>query len=302
MVRRVTAALLLLNVVLLAWLLLADTTGRDEREPGRLQQQVQPDSVQVLPAEEAGAAASSGDGAAQAREATAAVPAAGAGSTGSTALDGSVAVSSAAALTAALGAGGLAAPAASAVPAGMGASTAAGGLGAVKGAVTALNAVCLEAGPFDAKALPAAEAVLAAELPQGSWRRQLLQPAPAYLVYLGRFADQKTAQRRLQELRQRGFQAELARDLPALEPGVVLSRHAQAAQAEAALAALQAQRNGPRQARVVSTGEAAAVLLRVEHPTDEVRNQLAGLEPTPALRGGFRGCRKVQSAGLKNQG
>ncbi|WP_157265369.1 hypothetical protein [Azohydromonas aeria] len=293
MVRRFTAALGLLNVVLLAWLLLADTSGRDEREPGRLQQQVQPDSVQVLPAEEAGAAASSGDGAATP------APVAGTGASAG----GTVSVSSAAAMTAALAAGGLTAAPASAVPAGMGASTAAGGLGAVTGAVTALNAVCLEAGPFDAKALPAAEAVLAAELPQGSWRRQLLQPAPAYLVYLGRFSDQKTAQRRVQELRQRGFQAELARDLPALEPGVVLSRHAQAAQAEAALEALQAQRNGPRTARVVSTGEAAAVLLRVEHPTDEVRDQLAGLEPTPALRGGFRGCRKPpQTAGLKNQG
>jgi hypothetical protein len=90
------------------------------------------------------------------------------------------------------------------------------------------------------------------------------------------------------------MQAELARDLPALEPGLVFSRHAQAAQAEAALAALQAA-HGPRQARVVPTSEAAAVLLRVEHPTDEVRSQIAAIEPTPALRGGFRGCRKTKS-------
>lgn len=284
--RRVTAALLLLNLVLLVWLLLADTTGRDEREPGRMQQQVHPDNVQVLPAEEAGAAASLGNGNGAPQTAQAA-PGKEASATGT------VTVSSASAMAAALAAGGLTAPATSAVPAGMGASTAAGGRGAVSGAVTALNAVCLEAGPFDAEALPAAEAALA-DLPQGSWRRQLLQPAPAYLVYLGRFPDQKTAQRRVQDLRQHGVQAELARDLPGLEPGVVLSRHAQAAQAEAALAALQTSRNGPRQARVISTSEVAAVLLRVEHPTDEVRDQIAGLEPTPALHGGFRGCRKIQ--------
>lgn len=279
--RRLTAALLLLNLVLLAWLMLGDFTGQNEREPGRMNQQLNPDSVEVLPASAAsavgesslpnaargGAAASSPAVAAQGGAASAATP----GGTGE-----ALTVSTTAA--------------AAAVAAGVGASTAAGGQGAVSGAVTALNAVCLEAGPFDSQALPAAEAALAA-LPKGTWRRQTLMPAPAYLVYLGKLSDQRAAQRRLDDLRKQGVRAELARDLPALEPGLVFSRHAQAAQAEAALAALQAAR-GPRQARVVSTSEAAATLLRVEHPTDEVRSMIAGMEPTPALRGGFRGCRK----------
>jgi hypothetical protein len=282
--RRLTAALLLLNLALLAWLLLGDFTGRSEREPGRIQQQLNPDSVRVLPAEAASSA-----GASEAANAAASglvQPSARAGAASREASADGVATLSQATTVAA----------ASAVAAGMGASTAAGGQGAVAGAVTAMNAVCLEAGPFDADALPAAETALA-DLPKGSWRRQVLQPAPAYLVYLGRFADQKTAQRRLQEMRQRGVQAELARDLPALEPGLVFSRHAQAAQAEAALAALQAA-HGPRQARVVPTSEAAAVLLRVEHPTDEVRGQIAAMEPTSALRGGFRGCRKPSGKGV----
>jgi hypothetical protein len=263
--RRLVAALLLLNLVLLAWLALGSRSDQDEREPTRLQQQLNPEGVRVLPP-------SAGASDTQASASVARAPRAGA---------------PAEALAAANTAG------ASAVPAGLGASTAAGGLGAVKGAVTAINAVCLEAGPFVEEDLPAAEAALAA-LPQGSWQRETLQPPPAYLVYMGRFANQKAAQRRLQELRQRGLQAELARELPALEPGLVFSRHPQQAQAEAALSALQAA-HGPSQARVVPTSEAAAVLLRVEHPTDEVRSQIAAIEPTSALRGGFRGCRKVKS-------
>ncbi len=257
--RRLIAALLLLNLALLSWLLLGGSNDQKEREPTRVQQQLNPERVRVLPPKSA-----AGDGASANAE-TASPP------------DDALLVPSPA----------------SAVAAGVGASTAAGGLGPVTGAVTALNAVCLEAGPFDAQSLPAAEAALAA-LPRGSWRHQALEPAPAYLVYMGRFSDQKTAQRRLQDLRQRGVEAELARDLPALEPGLVFSRHTQEAQAEAALAELQASR-GPRQARVVPTSEAAAVLLRVEHPTDEVRSQIAALEPTQALRGGFRGCRKTKS-------
>lgn len=262
---RLVAALLLLNLALLSWLLLGGSGDQKEREPTRVQQQLNPERVRVLPPE-----GTAGDGipfrVAQAPQ------------------DGASPDADDAPL----------APSpASVVVAGVGASTAAGGLGPVTGAVTALNAVCLEAGPFDAQSLPAAEAALAA-LPRGSWQRQALEPAPAYLVYMGRFPDQKTAQRRLQDLRQRGVEAELARDLPALEPGLVFSRHTQEAQAEAALAELQSSR-GPRQARVVPTSEAAAVLLRVEHPTDEVRSQIAGMEPTPALRGGFRGCRKTRS-------
>jgi hypothetical protein len=268
--RRLTAALLLLNLLQLTWLALGDFTGQNEREPGRVDQQLNPDNVQVLPD-----SAASGTG-------TSSLPNS---ARGGAAAPATASVSSNEALTVSTKA------AAAAVAAGVGASTAAGGQGAVSGAVTALNAVCLEAGPFDTQALPAAEAALA-ELPKGSWRKQTLMPAPAYLVYLGRLSDQKTAQRRMEELRKQGVRAELARDLPALEPGLVFSRHAQAAQAEAALAELQAARSSLRQARVASTSEAAAVVLRVEHPTDEVRSMIAGIEATAALRGGFRGCRK----------
>ena len=280
--RRLTAALLLLNLILLAWLVLGDFTGQNEREPARLEQQLNPDSVEVLPATAASAAGESS------------LPNASRGNT-STAASAPAVTAQGDAAAGAQGASGEAltvstTAAAAAVAAGVGASTAAGGKGAVSGAVTALNAVCLEAGPFDAQTLPAAEAALAA-LPKGSWRKQTLMPAPAYLVYLGRMSDQRAAQRRLDDLRKQGVRVELARDLPALEPGLVFSRHVQASQAEAALAALQAAR-GPRQARVVSTSEAAATLLRVERPTDEVRSMIAGMEPTPALRGGFRGCRK----------
>ena len=266
--RPLAALLLLVNLALLAWLLFADTQGRGEREPARAQQQLNPEAVRVLPP-----ASEAANGALASLPRSAQPPAA--------------------AASEALSAAALAAVAASAVPAGLGASTAAGGLGPVTGAVTALNAVCLEAGPFDMDDLPAAEAALAA-LPAGSWQRLKLEPEPAYLVYLGPFVSQKVAQRRLEELRRRGgTQAELAKDLPALEPGLVFSRHAQMAQALAALAELQGETRGTREARVVSTSEAAAVLLRVEHPTDEVRGQIAAMEPTAALRGGFRGCRKA---------
>ncbi|NML16225.1 hypothetical protein [Azohydromonas caseinilytica] len=268
--RPLAALLLLINLALLTWVLFGDFQGRSEREPARLQQQLNPEGVRVV------------------------LPESGTGDAGLASLPRNAppaAAASDAALTASAAA---LAMAASAVPAGLGASTAAGGLGPVAGAVTALNAVCLEAGPFDMDDLPAAEAVLTG-LPAGSWRRVKLEPEPAYLVYAGPFANQKAALRRLDDLQRHGVDAELARELPALEPGLVFSRHTEMAQALAALEKLQHDTRNTRQARVVSTSEAAAVLLRVERPTDEVRGQIAALEPTPALRGGFRGCRKTAS-------
>lgn len=256
--RRLVLALLLLNVALLGWQRFAAQGDEGPREPDRLSQQIHPERVQVLPPAQAASAAAGG-----------VLPLTGAASDATT-------------LAAAASAAAEPAPPAPAASAPARVAT---------GAVA--SAVCLEVGPFSLEELPAAEGALAT-LPQGSWRRQTLQAPPAYLVYLGRFADQKTAQRRLQELRQRGVQAELAHDLPALEPGLVLSRHTQEAQAEAALAALQASRTAPRQARVVASSEAVAVMLRVERPSDAVRAQIADLEPTAALRGGFRGCRKAK--------
>ena len=99
--------------------------------------------------------------------------------------------------------------------------------------------LCLEAGPFGDADLAAAEAaLLAAGLVAGSWQREQVERSPSWVVFAGRPGDAAARRAREAELRRAGLAYQLAQSPPEIAGGLVVSRHASLAAAEAALAAL----------------------------------------------------------------
>ena len=153
---------------------------------------------------------------------------------------------------------------------------------------------CLEAGPFSAAAIVAAEqALAAAALPAGSWVRAPHEGAPQYAIVLGPFGNREALQKKQDELERLRLPVE-AVDLPGdgagatPQPGCALGRHASRAAADAALAALNLR--GVRTARVTllkpAPGESR---LRVAHATPALAEQLRALSGA-ALGAGFVPC------------
>jgi hypothetical protein len=233
-----------------------------EREPERLAQQVRPQSVTVLTAAEAGAAAA----AATAAAASSSTPASDA--------------ASAPALPLAAGA-----TPASTTPNGTPNTTPSG---TANTAVTAPGNVCLEAGPFTpTEATAAAAALQQVALPAGSWARVDGVAAQQWLVYAGRFADAAARRARQQEWARAGLQVQLL-DAPAdLAPGLVLARHLNRDAADAALAALSP--TVRQVTRVVQLPPSPATSwLRAANADKALATRLTGL-PAPWL-GSFKAC------------
>ena len=138
---------------------------------------------------------------------------------------------------------------------------------------------CLQAGIFDEKqatALPTA----AASLPPGSWT---LEPTPITgrrMIYMGRFDDQDTLDKKRAELRAR--KVDFDRAGGTLELGLSLGRFSTEEAAQRGLTALNAQ--GVRTARVVLERQAATgFILKLPAVTDAQRQRwLATLRPAMA--------------------
>lgn len=196
----------------------ADSAQAPQREPERLQRQVDPQSVRILSPQAASAA--------------------------------------------------LAAATASAV------TTAAQ---AANAASTARAQACLEAGPFSAGEADVAQRTLRdAGLAPGGWQALTTEDSGAFLVYMGRYADRETLQRKLDELKRMKLDAEELRGKPELQPGLNLGRFDQRAEADAALAKM-AQR-GVRTARVLTLRQAQSqTVLRLPAADAATQARLAGL-------------------------
>ncbi len=153
---------------------------------------------------------------------------------------------------------------------------------------------CLQAGPLDEAALPAAEALLAG-LPAGSWVREPVPAPPAWALYAGRVADPTLRRARVAEYQRLGYAVELLETPPELAPGLLLSRHADRASAEAALAAATkaVAASAPvlqRALRVLQLPPAPPRLwLKLPRADAETQARLQAL-PADALGGGFRPC------------
>ena len=138
---------------------------------------------------------------------------------------------------------------------------------------------CLQAGIFDEKQATALRTA-AASLPQGSWS---LEPTPItgrWMIYMGRFDDQDTLDKKRAELRAR--KVDFDRAGGTLELGLSLGRFSTEEAAQRGLTALNAQ--GVRTARVVLERQAApGFVLKLPAVTDAQRQQwLATLRPAMA--------------------
>jgi hypothetical protein len=249
MLKTLVLALLLANGLLLAANLgvLGALDQQQDREPERLARQISPEAAHTTPG--------SGRGAWPADPARAGGGAASGGATGAVGADPAATPASdgvqtspdtpADAANAALGASSLAAPAS----------------GAASGAAALVNTAangpksCLLLAPMTAaQGAAVTQSLLAAGLPQGSWRSQALPAVPQYWIVMGRFANQGLLQRKQAELRRRQVPwtvLQAAPNLPpGLAPGLSLGRYDSEAEAQTALDRLEAR--DVRTARVVT--------------------------------------------------
>jgi len=161
---------------------------------------------------------------------------------------------------------------------------------AASAAVAAATAVtCIEAGPFNDVDLGNAEAALrAAGVPAGAWARQEVQPPPAWLVYMGRFADPTALRTKEDELRRLKLVFDELRAPPDLAPGLVLSRHDNRPAADAAL--VQLGQRGVRTARVVPLPPAPPQhWLRAPRADADLQARLEAIKP-PLVAAAFTPC------------
>ena len=240
MLRALVVLLLLANALVLAWSLgaLDGLLGRRpdaDREPERLQRQVNPELVKLLPPPV---------------EPGASTPAA-------------------------------ATPPTSAQPS-------SSPLLATAAGSAAGSTVCLEAGPLPSSAVAGAEkALLAAGVAAGSWTTTAASAKGVYLIYMGRYEDDETLQRKLEELKRRRIEAHPVRHAE-LQPGIEVARFEDKEEADAALARLS--HRGLRTARVLTlVPPQPQQMLRIAAVEPARAEVLATVKLAPALEG-FRRC------------
>lgn len=142
--------------------------------------------------------------------------------------------------------------------------------------------VCLEAGPYTAAQIGAAEGVLQTVLPAGSWASLKTEAPPVWIVYMGKYANREAMQKKADELRRLRVSFEEVRNAPDLEEGLALGRYDGRPAAEKALAELTAR--GVRTARVATLPPVTTHSLRVERADATLQTRLAGLR-AEALQG-----------------
>jgi hypothetical protein len=176
------------------------------------------------------------------------------------------------------------------------AASAPGGKGiAARGAL-----VCLEAGPFTAARVEAAErALVAAAVPEGSWIRIDQDVSAQYAVVLGPFADRDAAKKASDELRRLELPFETL-DLPAdsagakPQPGLALGHYDGRSAADAALAIFS--QRGVHSARsAVLRPAGSESRLRADNATPALADRLRALSD-PALGAGFAPCATATAA------
>lgn len=149
--------------------------------------------------------------------------------------------------------------------------------------------ICYTAGIFDERQV-ATIRTAAAQLPAGSWQLENTHLPGRWMVYMGRFADQEALEKKQGELRSRKVAFDRANN-PDLEPGLSLGRFTSQESAERELANLSKQ--GVRTARVVQERpETPGYILRLPRVTDAMKPLLGGLR---AALGGktLRPCNAV---------
>ncbi len=148
---------------------------------------------------------------------------------------------------------------------------------------------CLQAGPFSAAELSAAEAALrAAGIAPQRWQAAPMERPGTWLLYMGKFADREALQKKETELQRIHVQFEELRSSPELEPGLSLGRFNDRKAADAALAQLN--QHGVRTAKVITlTPPVMQQLLRIDGADAALQAQLRAVKGA-ALGSGFKPC------------
>jgi len=139
------------------------------------------------------------------------------------------------------------------------------------------NPQCLLAGPLTLVQAEALRPVLLSSLPEGSWQLTEVPIAERWIVYMGKYTDVATMEKKRAELAALKVSVEVMRS-PALEPGLSLGSYPTKESAEGALEKM-AER-GIRTARVVQErAQSVATELRVPTATEDVRARLEVIKP-----------------------
>lgn len=156
--------------------------------------------------------------------------------------------------------------------------------------IQAAAPTCLEAGPFGDADVGAAQTVLQAALPAGSWVDLKVEQPAVWMVYIGRYASRDGLTKKAEELQRRQLPFDEVHDRADLAPGLALGRFDQRGAATRALEQFSAQ--GLRGARVVEFAPASTRhVLRIDKPAAALAAQVAALK-ADALGGGFGPCAK----------
>ncbi len=147
---------------------------------------------------------------------------------------------------------------------------------------------CLEAGPFSAAQIGAAQATLQTYLPSGGWTALKTERSALWMVYMGKFNDPETLTKRQDELRRLKVEYEQLRSPSELAPGLSLGRFEIRGNANSLLEQLG--KRGVRNARVIEAVPAASShMLRIDKPSAALLSQLSAM-PTDGLGKGFVPC------------
>lgn len=138
--------------------------------------------------------------------------------------------------------------------------------------------VCLQAGPFaEFEMGPVAQALDAAGVPDDGWQALPQKDSPSWWIYMGRYPDAETLNRKIEELKRINVRPQPVRSPAPMRPGLLLARFDDDTAAEAELGRLASR--GVRTARVVSvTGEPALQAVRVASAGTDVAAALRALK------------------------
>ena len=150
---------------------------------------------------------------------------------------------------------------------------------------------CLEAGPFSSAEAAAAEAVVRAALPDGSWVSLKAGRPGLWMVYMGKFKEREELLKKQDELRALRVEYDDLRSPPELVPGLSLGRFEERGNAVNALEKFSLR--GIRSAKVIEVRTpASTVMLRVDRATPPLAAQATALN-SAALGRGFVPCVKA---------
>ena len=153
-------------------------------------------------------------------------------------------------------------------------------------AATAAALHCLEAGPFAASTINAAENALRSAMPDAgsaSWSSIKTEVAGAWIVYMGRYLNPELLARKQEELLRRKVAFEAVSGTAALEPGLSLGRYESRSAAREALD--QFALLGIQTAKVVElVAPTSTHRLRIERADAVLAERLAAIK-TGALAG-----------------